>query len=251
MTSDLRNLVSLIRLDPQRAITIPQGGSSLPKTPLEILPDDFLERAEEDYETGGSAAQLNAITNAKRAVDSQIDEALLRFGYKINSWSFNKKLEAFSNLGLVTPRIIRRIRSPRNKLEHEFKKPKDIEVEEALDLASLFVAATQRHLSCFMDEFTFGNEDEQIDHFRFRRDLTFTMLHSEHKYDKATFTIWAHTNEECKDRINSSMVGETTISCEDKIFPAVVALATATDRGYRVQRAIEQFFYKLGYQNAT
>ena len=70
-----------------------------------------------------------------------MDQALLSFGYPSTKWNIPKKIEALQGLGLITPRILTKVSGARNLLEHEYRRPQKNEVEEALDLASLFVTS--------------------------------------------------------------------------------------------------------------
>jgi hypothetical protein len=62
-------------------------------------------------------------------------------------YSFPGRLETLRTLGLVAPRIVRKIVQLRNLLEHEFHLPKVNEVEDALDIASLFVASLRPYFA--------------------------------------------------------------------------------------------------------
>lgn len=199
---------------------------------LDVDPYDFLVLAEEDWERGGLAAELNAITNAKRAIVAQMDQALLTFGYPATPWSVPKKIEALQSLGLVAPRILRRVSSARNLLEHEYRRPAAKDVEDAIDLAALFVASIKPVITLFGDEFYVGNADEQIDTFAFERQLTFSMGVSGRK-DVPTFRVWASDNR--------AKVGEAFIDYRQHEFPTVVRLAVATDRGFKLNEALADF----------
>ncbi|MES2053624.1 MAG: hypothetical protein V4455_16775 [Pseudomonadota bacterium] len=120
--------------------------------------------------------------NAKRAIVCQMDQALMSFGYPATKWNVPKKIAAMTSLGIVAPRILRRVASARNLLEHEYRRPARSEIEDALDLAALFVAAVKPILSTFGDEFYVGNKSEQVHHFSFLRQLSFSISVSEKKY---------------------------------------------------------------------
>ena len=91
MASSLRELVDLLRIRPESAIKLLSGGEDL-NYDFEINPDDFLQAAEDDFEREGQAALINAISNAKRAMHCQIDQALQCLGYKPRRWSITRKL---------------------------------------------------------------------------------------------------------------------------------------------------------------
>ena len=165
---NLRQLVVILEIRKEQAIRISSGGSPL-TCPFAVTPEDFLERAEGDFEIGGTAAVLNAITNAKRAIDCQVDTVLAVLGFHPNQISRAQKLQFLLDTGFVAPRILRQVNDARNLLEHEYRSPTPSVVEEALDIAALFVGATSRHLQVFEDEFIIGNENEQLGSDAFQR----------------------------------------------------------------------------------
>ena len=88
--------------------------------------------------------------------------------------STKSKTELLRFLGLPTPNILRKVGQTRNELEHEYKLPPRDKVEDALDIAVLFVHALDRHLETFWGEFYFGNEDEWRERdFEFSNHISF------------------------------------------------------------------------------
>lgn len=118
----------------------------------DLKPEDFLEQSEYDFETGGKTALLNSITNAKRAIYCQIDEIIDFWGFDSKKIKIGKKIDMLNEMGFLAPRILRKVSDSRNLLEHEYKRPIIKDVEDALDLASLFIAACSNFLvsSCFI-----------------------------------------------------------------------------------------------------
>lgn len=206
---------------------------------LEVDPYEFLLLAEEDLERGGSAAEINAITNAKRAIVAQMDQALLTFGYPAIPWNIPKKIETLKSLGLVTPRILRRVSSTRNLLEHEYRRPSIADIEDAIDLAALFVASIKPILTFFGDNFMLGNSDEQTDDFSFEQELEFSMLGME---GPPKFRVWA--------RKDGSILGEAHVDWRQREFPTIVRLAMATDRGFKLDEALADFNALFTAENA-
>lgn len=236
----LAELARLTHLDPKRAISVPSGGGGLSMYELDVDPYDFLLLAEEDWERGGLAAELNAITNAKRAIVAQMDQALLSFGYPATTWNVPKKIETLQCLGLVTPRILRRVSATRNLLEHEYRRPSIKDVEDAIDLAALFVASIKPILTLFGDQFFVGNADEQEDAFSFAQELDFSLL-SSCSGDRPSFVVRA--------RVDGKVVGETHIDCLQREFPLVVRLAIATDREFKAKEALGDLIALLEISN--
>lgn len=110
-----------------------------------LEPRDFLNFALEDSLTlDQERSRVNCLTNCKRAIDAQIDRLIGRLGFlslaRKQQWRIPKKLDFISQSGLLAPRIVRNINRLRNRLEHEFAPPRRREVEDALDVATLFVS---------------------------------------------------------------------------------------------------------------
>lgn len=111
-----------------------------------VSPSEYLSYAEADLLIGTSHGLVNALSNAKRAIDCQVTNILQGLGLSIPK-PFPEKLEKISALGLVAPRIVKKIVRLRNLLEHEFHNPELSEVEDAVDVAVLFLEATRRVFS--------------------------------------------------------------------------------------------------------
>jgi len=83
--------------------------------------ESLLDQAEQDFEAGGQGKFINSITNAKRAIQYRIDELIEHFGFDKNLGN-QKKIEILTKIGFTT-RILRKVSSARNLLEHEYKLP--------------------------------------------------------------------------------------------------------------------------------
>jgi hypothetical protein len=120
------------------------------KTQLfEISPQELLKFGEEDLTSGKEKKNLvNALSNVKRAIDCQLDILLHDYGYYIKSkkekWNFPDKINFLKNKKIIAPRILEKINRIRNLLEHEFKVPQQEAVEDALDVATLFIGYAER-----------------------------------------------------------------------------------------------------------
>jgi hypothetical protein len=119
------------------------------ETGFDILPNQFLKFAELDLMAEYEHHLVNSLSNTKRAIDSQLDSLLIGFGLceKSKRWRFPKKIEFLNSVGIISPRILNKINKKRNLLEHEYKNPNKEEVEDALDVAELFVNYTNKYLS--------------------------------------------------------------------------------------------------------
>jgi len=145
----------------------PNGGSShCIESPFYLNAEDFLKFAEEDIEGTKDKDIINALGNVKRAIENRVDLLHYVFGFidlKGNG-NFPTKLERLNNLGVVAPRILRKINKIRNLLEHQYELPKKEEVEDAIDIGILFIEYTNRFIHHFLFEFggNCGDDDLSI-----------------------------------------------------------------------------------------
>ena len=132
---------------------------------FDISPLEFLSYAEKDLALDYDHNIINALSNSKRALDCQLDTLLLSFGFYKKSqkeqWSFPKKIDLMSELGLIAPRILKKINKQRNLLEHQFVKPVRETVEDFLDITMLFIASTDRYTLKFHSEINLRNKTKE------------------------------------------------------------------------------------------
>lgn len=118
--------------------------------PFDIMPKDFLNYAEYDLNSEYNHNLINSLSNIKRAIDCQLASLFYAFGLleklKTQKWNFPDKIDCLNKLGVISPRILLRINRKRNLLEHEYIRPNKNEVEDALDVAILFNAYTEKFL---------------------------------------------------------------------------------------------------------
>jgi hypothetical protein len=118
--------------------------------PFNIQPRDFLNYAEYDLNNNYNHHLINSYSNIKRAIDCQLDSLLVGFGLFENSkkekWKFPTKIDYLNKLDVISPRILKKINQKRNLLEHEYIKPNIDDVEDALDVATLFINYTEKFL---------------------------------------------------------------------------------------------------------
>lgn len=100
-----------------------------------------------DVEASASPRHLvNALSNAKKALHLRLEDVCLGFGCgSLKSVNSFPKLIAYArNCGVVAPRVLERLNSRRNMVEHEFDVPEKEAVENFVDVVQLFLAATDR-----------------------------------------------------------------------------------------------------------
>ena len=134
-------------------------------SPFDLKAEDFLSFAKEDVKGDKDKYIINALSNAKRAIENRMDHLLYAFGYPIleEQWSFPNKVEILNNIGVTAPRILRKINKIRNLLEHKYKLPTREEVEDAIDVAILFLEYTKRFIYDFVNDFRCYDKDNRID----------------------------------------------------------------------------------------
>ena len=206
---------------------IPDGGSGSQFSGFELGPADYVQQAEADLLQEADGANLNAVSNAKRAISCQIDEILLYFGYSALRWDNRRKISTVASMGITAPRILGKLNATRNLLEHSYRRVSRSEAEDAVDVATLFVAAASPVLHLFPGDFSIGADTDQS---HYQRGLTFQFEYAAPR----KFTVYAFGESPGLD----AMPG-TTLAHQDASFPAIIAAALAADRGVRSAAAID------------
>lgn len=123
--------------------------------PFEIKPKDFLDFAEQDLNSNSSHRFVNALSNAKRALDCQVVCLLDVFGLlnlaDKKRWGFPSKIDALKKIGILAPRILTKINTTRNLLEHEFANPNSEQVNDFIDVVALFLESTKIYLENYLN----------------------------------------------------------------------------------------------------
>lgn len=230
----LPQLIELIGLDLESCRVDLEGGShSMPE--MDVSPTTFLMQAEDDHRQGGVSSRLNSITNSKRAIVCQMDQALLAFGYKPLRWKIPKKIEVLNGLGVFAPSVLRKVSSARNFLEHEYVAPTNEQVEESLDLAALFVFSTKSLMSPFSDEVSLYSHD-------------YSEIRNDAKSEITGKNIYFGIREvdgvikfNACAYVDGQLLAETNFSNTDPIFMKLVKLGASLSLRYRVDEAISEF----------
>lgn len=114
-----------------------------------ISPKEYLEFADKDLSLANTRGLVNALSNAKRAINCQITSLLAVLGLQ-NSSDLQTKIQRFEEIGILTPRVSKKINQLETLLENQFSKPNAEEVEDAINIATLFVEATDKVFNEFM-----------------------------------------------------------------------------------------------------
>ena len=137
-------------LSPDDVGTYTWFGLHMRKDPLSAK--NLLDFAIADLKDGDVAASasprhlVNALSNAKKALHLRLEDVCLGFGCRSlkSVKSFPQLIEYARNCGVVAPRVLERLNSRRNMVEHEFEVPTKEDVENFVDVVQLFLAATDR-----------------------------------------------------------------------------------------------------------
>ena len=140
-------LLETVGIDPNNSYSLDDGSIDI-EPEYELNPEDFIRFAEIDLEQNDDRSLINSLSNAKRAIDCRTDLIIeaLKLSPKFLKMS---KFEILKEMGVFAPRIINKIRKARNLLEHEYSLPERGIVEDAVDVAMLYEAASQRVFHLF------------------------------------------------------------------------------------------------------
>lgn len=120
------------------------------ESPFSLRAEDFLDFAEIDIKGDHVKDIINALSNAKRSIENRMDLLLYAFGYDLNEMmNFPSKLDELNKLGIIAPRILKKINKIRNLLEHNYEKPDKEKVEDSIDIAILFIEYTNKFIYNF------------------------------------------------------------------------------------------------------
>ncbi|MBN6714050.1 hypothetical protein JSY17_08585 [Pseudomonas capsici] len=229
---DIKDFCLAHRFDMSKC-AVASGGGSFEMTELKVSPIEFLILAEDDFESGGLAALVNATTNVKRAIVSQLDQLLISFGYPSLRWSVPKKIERIRALGLLAPRLLRKVVDMRNILEHEYVTPELEKVEEALDVASLFVMSVSAMFIPFDDVLEFSISDRET------ADSSVTHISAglRRESGRVFYTVYAYEPGTYAGRC----VGQCEIQSGHALFEAMVKLSVSLMLRYKVNQALSDF----------
>lgn len=209
------------------------GGGGFTMTEFSISPVEFLSLAEDDFERGGLSALINATTNVKRAIVGQLDLLLISFGYPSLKWNVPKKIERLRSLGLLAPSLLRKVVDMRNILEHEYETPDIKSVEEALDVAALFVMSATAMFIPFDDvlEFTLPGPDGK------NSSANHIAVGLERRARGVFYTVYAYSPG---GRVGNC-IGQCEIPSGHMLFEAMVKLSASLMLGYKVDQAFKDF----------
>ena len=238
----IKLLVDQLGLVKEKSVISFQVGSQLIHE-FEINPNDFLSQANIDYKAGEYSALINSLTNSRRAILCQVDRILKCLGFNEKKLTTKKKIKILEDLGITVPHILQKVSQARNELEHDYKIPTLSQVEDSLDIATLFVEATERYIELFWGEFVIGNNDEylskkSIDTFKNQLEFCFN------EEDKS-FKVYGRIITSDEVYPNPKPIEKLNITPDDYIFPHVMRLALSEKKSNSTGVALDKFFDSL------
>jgi hypothetical protein len=172
----LEDLIKAIGIDWTKTFILWEPGS-IYECDFDISPTDFLRFANQDLKNKDKRGIINAITNAKRAIDCQVDTLLECIGYSPNtklpqnvtnyikqhpllneSSDVPQRLKLIRTLEAAPANLISKIRGIRHDLEHEYKLPTEAQACEAIELATLFIGALSNVINRFNEGLKISSE---------------------------------------------------------------------------------------------
>ena len=184
------NILKQINLSKDAKLEVDSPILLFDSTRTDLKPEDYLSFAKIDIQSKDTRGAINALTNAKRAIDCQVDFVMRAIGYNEHDKTLKSIVKGFiarSNLGsdvkdillkfklllslnLVPIKLISKVRYLRNTIEHEYVFISIHEAEEAIELAELFIRTiqgrgfgdfsfrTDNNLNCRSLNFVFFND---------------------------------------------------------------------------------------------
>jgi len=127
-------------------------------------------------------AGINAVSNAKRALDSCVNSFMDAIGLKHGGKKMPQKLQICEDCGILPSRIFRKLVRLRNEVEHEGYSPSTDEAEDFVDVVALLIYATDlyfriipKETNLWRPDFTLPDED-YIERVRIERENSSTVV---------------------------------------------------------------------------
>lgn len=170
---------------------------------FDIAPKDFLNYGKLDIKQNDRRGLINSLTNAKRAIDCQTDKILLSFGIDPNDFptvindyiskstsspskrDLPARLRLLQALNFAPAEIVTNVRSLRNKLEHYYREPTNNDASNAIELAELFILATDSKLKGML-EFILTDKNKYLESEQTLKNSAFFQYNTEKHFFNVT-----------------------------------------------------------------
>ncbi|MDH5356243.1 MAG: hypothetical protein OEY09_17510 [Gammaproteobacteria bacterium] len=207
---------------------------------FEIEPDEFLKFAAKDYLSGDLQGLVNSVTNAKRAIDCQVDSIISCFGYdpydslpdvaqqyineyqnKSGAFEATNKLKLLQSLDIAPSALVTSMREVRNKLEHHYKKPSEQDALHIIDLAKLFIRSSDFVLRLFPQKW-FLLDSEYVG--KSTKIIAIEYQDEKNKFILKLTEMIQDKESEDKNKVIPNCIGEIEVLPTDEHYPYLLAL---------------------------
>jgi hypothetical protein len=227
-----KDLIDKVNLDINSIDFLLDAVSNFALKKFEINPSDFLSYAKQDLQQGDNRGLVNALSNTKRAIDAEIDRVLNCFGLYSRKLHFPQKIERIGLMGFVAPKILSKIVSSRNYLEHEYKIPDMEQVEDFIDVAELFIYSIENVLYIFPESFFIMNllpEEHSLYNPSIDLNEAKTIhieLNQEHKQYELTGWIFDPSGDQYWNGRPGKYIGKAILPNKDRGYMHLISLAS-------------------------
>jgi hypothetical protein len=245
------DLIKAVKINFAQGCVETDSGTTLDYS-FEISPKDFLTYSKQDFKTNDKRGNINALTNAKRAIDCQVDKVFFSVGLDPNNFPhvIEEFIEASKNypskkdlpirlrflqaMSFAPAEIIAKARLLRNKLEHYYRRPTDEDVSNAIELAELFILATDNKLKSLWD-FTISDVEKRSKSNGTLNDSIYIC----YDYKKHLFDVRAFIGKNGKKIMK--------VKNTDKVFYYLLRIATSFDYEEDVKDAVVDLLDIIGH----
>ena len=137
-------------------------------------------------------------------------------------------------MGLLAPRIVNKVVSSRNLLEHQYKIPERNFVEDAVDIANLFVFALNSVLLDFTDAFFIGTYLKDKGKIQGRpildKEIHVEFFEDEHEFFLSGYELDSEDLDDVvhhmKHQKEKKQVGQVILAADDLGYPQMIGIAS-------------------------
>lgn len=131
-------------------------------TSFSVMPEQYLNYAQKDLESGYAHQYINALSNINRALNCQLNRLLTLVGFyspaKQQAWSFDQKRHLLYQFGIRLPKNIKQANIIRNEMEHAHQIPDPAKVMYALSVVASVIEQTDFYASNISHKTMYCNE---------------------------------------------------------------------------------------------
>jgi len=241
---ELSELILESKIDFTNCLVEKSGGTRL-ESAFDVSPLEFVSFSKADLREGGKRGVINAATNAKRAIDCQVDKVFKCFGYQFDDFpnylkdfceyfcecsnedGLHMKLKVINAFGMAPAGLVSEVRLLRNKLEHYYSVPTVAEVRKAIEISELFVTATEKKLLDYWD-FELTDYKRRVDS---KLDGRMSGLSISKRGNSGPFTVKnCHPSGEGNSFVD--------VDIENESYPVLMRMCISLDQEEEVRRSL-------------